>query len=110
MAIDPATATAAYQSAVKRVTASLDRASGEQPEQQPQVRPSTFMDMVKSTTQQTIDSNRAAEALSLKAVTGEAELSEVATAVANAETALKTMVTVRDRIVSAYQEILRMPI
>ena len=109
MAIDPAAATAAYQNAVKRVTASLDRTGAEPPEDR-DVRPSTFMDMVKSTAEQTIDANRAAEALSLKAVTGEAELSEVATAVANAETALQTMVTVRDRIISAYQEIMRMPI
>ena len=48
--------------------------------------------------------------MSLKAVAGEAELSEVVTAVANAETALQTVVTVRDRIITAYQEIMRMPI
>jgi len=41
---------------------------------------------------------------------GQANVTEVVTALANAESTLNTVVTVRDRVISAYQEILRMPI
>src|SRR5260221_305873 len=50
------------------------------------------------------------EAASLKAVTGKADISEVVTAVTNAEVALQTVTAVRDRVIQAYQDILRMPI
>ena len=41
---------------------------------------------------------------------GEAELIDVVTAVSAAEISLETVVAVRDEVVKAYQEILRMPI
>lgn len=53
---------------------------------------------------------RQAEELSLKQITGEADLKDVVTAVANAEHTLETVVAVRDKVLSAYQEILKMPI
>src|SRR5437899_1784253 len=52
----------------------------------------------------------AGEAASLNAVTGKADMSEVVTAVTNAEVALQTVTAVRDRVIQAYQDILRMPI
>ncbi|WP_282607990.1 flagellar hook-basal body complex protein FliE [Pelagibius sp. Alg239-R121] len=50
------------------------------------------------------------EMQSLKAAAGTADLTEVVTAMSKAEVTLQTVVTVRDRVVQAYQEILRMPI
>lgn len=50
------------------------------------------------------------EAVSAKAAVGKADLTEVVTAVTNAEVTLQTVTAVRDRVVNAYQEILRMPI
>jgi flagellar hook-basal body complex protein FliE len=41
---------------------------------------------------------------------GKAEVVDVVTAVAEAELTVQTIVAVRDRVISAYQEILRMPI
>jgi len=38
------------------------------------------------------------------------DLVEVVTAVAESEAALKSLVAVRDRVVAAYEEIVRMPI
>ena len=35
---------------------------------------------------------------------------DVVTAVAESETAMETLVAVRDRVISAYEEIMRMPI
>ncbi|MFS2318247.1 flagellar hook-basal body complex protein FliE [Maricaulis sp. D1M11] len=42
--------------------------------------------------------------------TGDADLVDVVTAVSAAELTLETVVSVRDQVVRAYQEILRMPI
>ena len=43
-------------------------------------------------------------------VAGQGDLVDVVTAIGAAETALDTMVAVRDRVVSAYQDIMRMQI
>ncbi len=57
-----------------------------------------------------IGSLKASEQMSAKAVVGKADLNDVVTAVTNAEITLQTVTAVRDKVVSAYQEILRMPI
>ena len=41
---------------------------------------------------------------------GKANVIDVVTAVAETEVAVETMVAVRDRVISAYEEIMRMPI
>lgn len=51
-----------------------------------------------------------AEAVSAAHVAGKGELIDVVTALTAAETSLETIVAVRDRVISAYQEISRMPI
>jgi flagellar hook-basal body complex protein FliE len=43
-------------------------------------------------------------------VDNDAELVDIVSAVANAEITLDTVVTIRDRVIHAYQEIIRMPI
>ena len=107
MAINPADAAAAYRSnALKAIQGKDDNPTNVGGIDAG----SHFLDMVKDFGQQTIDANRDAEKTSMQAVRGKAELSDVVTAVAHAETTLKTVVTVRDRIISAYQEIMRMPI
>ena len=104
MAINPADVAAAYRSTA------LDAVKGNESKDSSSVAGEHFMNMVKDFGQQTIDANRGAEKVSMEAVAGRAELSDVVTAVAHAETSLKTVVTVRDKIISAYQEIMRMPI
>ncbi|GJE38082.1 flagellar hook-basal body complex protein FliE [Methylobacterium persicinum] len=56
------------------------------------------------------DAGRRADAQAITAVTGKANVVDVVTAVAESETALQTMVAVRDRMLSAYEEIMRMQI
>jgi flagellar hook-basal body complex protein FliE len=46
----------------------------------------------------------------MKGMAKEAELTDVVTAVSNAELTLQTVVTIRDRVIQAYQDIIRMPI
>ena len=43
-------------------------------------------------------------------VAGRGDIVDVVTAIAAAETQLQTVIAVRDQVISAYQEILRMPI
>jgi flagellar hook-basal body complex protein FliE len=69
-----------------------------------------FADLLKGAAEDAVGSLQKSEAVSLQAVTGKADLAEVVTAVTNAETTLQTVAALRDRVVSAYQEILRMPI
>src|SRR5215469_5874796 len=41
---------------------------------------------------------------------GKANMIDVVTAVAESETAIQTMVAIRDKVIAAYEEILKMPI
>ena len=69
-----------------------------------------FADIVRGATQDAIGTLRAGEQQSLMAAAGTADLNDVVTAVGRAEMTLQTVVTLRDRVIQAYQEILRMPI
>lgn len=51
-----------------------------------------------------------ADAQAATALTGSGNLTEVVTAIAKAELALQATMAVRDRMVQAYQDIMRMPI
>lgn len=53
---------------------------------------------------------RNAENVATKSLVKQADLTDVVTAITNAEVTLRTVVEVRDRFLSAYQEILKMPI
>ena len=57
-----------------------------------------------------IDSGRQADRQTVAAARGEADITDVVTAVSKAELALQTTVAIRDRVVQAYQDIMRMPI
>ena len=53
---------------------------------------------------------RGAEQMTAKRVAGEAGLLDVITAVNDAQLTLQTVVSIRDRMITAYQDIIRMPI
>jgi flagellar hook-basal body complex protein FliE len=69
-----------------------------------------FSDVLKQVAKEAIDTTREAEKQSLAAVEGKADLTQVVNAVTAAEITVQTVTAVRDRVISAYQEILRMPI
>jgi flagellar hook-basal body complex protein FliE len=69
-----------------------------------------FANLVKQAVSNTADSARKAEAKMTAATAGKADLVDVVTAVAESEAALETLVAVRDRVIAAYEEIMRMPI
>lgn len=70
-----------------------------------------FGDLLKQAINDSVETSKAGEQ-KMAAVTGGASgnIIDVVTAVAEAEMALQTVVTVRDRVITAYQEIMRMPI
>ncbi|MFT6582018.1 MAG: flagellar hook-basal body complex protein FliE [Alphaproteobacteria bacterium] len=69
-----------------------------------------FGQLLKDMATQAVETGERGEAMTAKAVQGQADVAEVVTAVANAEITLQTVVAVRDKFIAAYQEILRMPI
>lgn len=71
---------------------------------------SGFADLLKSAMTDAVQASRQAETQMAKQVQGKAELIDVVTAVAQAETSLETVMAVRDQVINAYQEIMRMPI
>lgn len=56
------------------------------------------------------DSGHKADAESMKAIAGQGNLTDLATAVTKAELALQTAISIRDRVVQAYQDVSRMAI
>ncbi len=57
-----------------------------------------------------IEISRTAEAASTQALTGQGGVTEAVLAISRAELALQTAVSLRDRVVAAYQDVMRMPI
>ncbi len=60
--------------------------------------------------QGTVDAGHQADQASAQAIAGTGNLTDVVTAVNRAELALQTTTAVRDRVVQAYQDIMKMPI
>ena len=77
---------------------------------QPAANGASFGDLIRSGAESAIDTMRQSEKVSAQAITGEASLNDVVQTVTSAELTLQTVVAVRDRVVSALQEVLRMPI
>lgn len=71
---------------------------------------SPFLDMVGGALESAANTGYKSEAVATKALMGKADITDVVTAISNAETALSTVVAVRDRVINAYQDIIKMPI
>ena len=69
-----------------------------------------FGSMVKNAMGDVMATSRKAETQMAAQVAGKAELVDVVTAISAAEASLETVMAVRDQVISAYQEIMRMPI
>lgn len=70
----------------------------------------SFADLVKDSIGGAVNTTRTSEAATLNAISGKADVVDLVTAVNDAEMTLQTVVAVRDRVIQAYQEIMRMPI
>ncbi len=70
----------------------------------------SFSEILKATIGNTAGAVNASENTAIKAINGNMDLVDVATSVQNAEIVLETVVAVRDKVISAYQDIIKMPI
>jgi flagellar hook-basal body complex protein FliE len=69
-----------------------------------------FADMLKQVMGEAVGSSKQAEQAMSAQVQGKAELIDVVTAISSAEASMETVMAVRDQVINAYQEIMRMPI
>ena len=69
-----------------------------------------FGDILRATMGDAVQASKHAESQMAAQVAGKAELVDVVTAISAAEASLETVLAVRDQVISAYQEIMRMPI
>ncbi len=73
-------------------------------------RGSPFGTILESAVKGGIATVHQAEVASMAGLSGNASVTDVVTAVAKAELTLQTAMTIRDRVVQAYQDIMKMPI
>ena len=69
-----------------------------------------FSELVSSATSSTIGDVKKVEQVAGDAIVGKASLNEVVSAVTSAEIALKSVIAIRDKVIMAYQDIIKMPI
>ena len=69
-----------------------------------------FAQLLSQTMGDVTQTSRQAEKMMSAHTQGRAELVDVVTAVSSAQSSLETVMAVRDQVISAYQEIMRMPI
>jgi flagellar hook-basal body complex protein FliE len=105
MAINPASVAAAYK-AVANIGGgnAAGAAAGMEASGQPF---GAFLDDAMKNAMSTM---RAGEDAAAQGATGKADIVQVVNAVTAAELTLETVVAIRDRVIGAYQDILRMPI
>ncbi|ETR75816.1 flagellar hook-basal body protein FliE [Afipia sp. P52-10] len=70
----------------------------------------SFASMLKDAVGSVVDAGRKSDAQSVAMASGKANVVDVVTAVAETEVAVSTLVSVRDRVIQSYEEIMRMPI
>jgi flagellar hook-basal body complex protein FliE len=69
-----------------------------------------FASMLASNVQSVLDKGQTSDALAIDMVNGNANVIDMVTALSETEMAIESMVTLRDRVISAYEEIMRMSI
>jgi flagellar hook-basal body complex protein FliE len=100
-------ATAAYSNASRLITEAAKprtdqvASTGQGPD---------FAKLLAESVQGVVEAGKTSDQMSLDLVNGKADIVDVVTAISQTEIAMETMVTVRDRVISAYEEIMRMPI
>lgn len=69
-----------------------------------------FAQLVNDSVTQAVNQGVQSEQIAMAGITDNADLAQVVTALGEADLALQTVVSIRDKVVEAYREILRMPI
>lgn len=69
----------------------------------------SFGDLLKQSVQSAVDAQHKSEKVSAQALMGKADMTDVIQAISNAEIALQTVLAVRDKVVQAYNDVMRTP-
>ncbi|WP_109442255.1 flagellar hook-basal body complex protein FliE [Devosia elaeis] len=69
-----------------------------------------FAELLAQNVQGVIDQGKVSDQMAMDMVSGKANVVDMVTALSETEMAIESMVTIRDRVISAYEEIMRMPI
>lgn len=72
--------------------------------------PSSFSDAISQALDQAVQTGHTADNQAMQALSGGGNLTDVVAAVSHAEMTLQTATAIRDRVVQAYQDIMKMPI
>ncbi|MCC6776552.1 MAG: flagellar hook-basal body complex protein FliE [Hyphomicrobiales bacterium] len=70
----------------------------------------SFGDLLKHAVGSVLEAGRKSDAQSQAMVAGKSNIVDVVTAVSETEVAVEALVSVRDKMIAAYEEIMRMPI
>jgi flagellar hook-basal body complex protein FliE len=70
----------------------------------------SFASMLKESIGNVVEAGRKSDGQTMAMAAGKANVVDVVTAVAETEVAVGTLVSVRDRVIQSYEEIMRMPI
>ena len=101
MAEQFATALSAYANAAKMLPSpGLDARDN--------IDPQSFSELLKRAAGSAVDTLKHSEQTSLQGVMGKADIAQVATALANADATLQTVIAVRDKVIAAYQDIIKL--
>ena len=95
-------ATNAYASALNQLKQPLAGGADETPG-------AAFGDLLKQSLQGAVEAQHKSEKVSGAALAGKADMTEVLQAVTEAELALNTVLAVRDKVVQAYESVMRTP-
>ena len=104
MTLESSNAISAYNSALNRLKEASSNSGSDQ------FNANDFTQMVKNFAESAVEVGKKSEVQSAAAAAGKADLNSVVVAVTEAELTLNTVVAVRDKVLEAYREILRMPI
>ena len=100
-------AAAAYNNASKLISQGLSQGAGAA---DPTSQGPDFAKLLSEAVQGVADAGKASDQKSLDLVNGKGNLVDVVTSVAQTQVAVEGLVAVRDRVISAYQSIMQMPI
>jgi flagellar hook-basal body complex protein FliE len=105
MAVTFVAANAAYQAASRMAAGAPAAASATVPAQG-----GSFENALGDAVKNAMNTMRTGETAAGAGVTGQGDVVQMVNAVTNAELTLQTVVAIRDKVISAYQDILKMPI
>jgi flagellar hook-basal body complex protein FliE len=104
MTINALSAANAYRNQLKLQNDITDSAAQEEANK------SSFSNLLKEGLESAISTQYKGEAMKMESMTtGKVDLADLVTAVTSAELSLNTVIAIRDKVIGAYQDIIRMP-